>query len=132
MKRNEEVKTDPQLSVLPKLNDDLSWDCPVHNVKYRLHEATILELAQASAGIMSEDDRRIHLLSLVVQQEAVDGKWEPLAWPKGGADRLYQTLWGSYGMGLAVLEIDFLKKSSSPTSTGKPSSIREQESSVRP
>lgn len=123
---SEETKTRPASEVQPiKIGADGYWECPlpISDIKYRMREATIQEIADASAGARSQKEDNIRKLSIVTQEQNSKGAWVPLEWPKEGAEILYESLNLTYGMGLGVKAMR-TKNSSKPTSAATPASLK--------
>jgi len=118
---SEETKTRPTSEAQQiKIGPDGYWECPfpISDMKYRMREPNIQEIADAAAGTRSVKEEMIRKLTIVTQQQDEKGAWVPLEWPKDGADILCEMLNATYQMGLAAKSMrikNFLKPTNAAT-----------------
>jgi len=103
---SEETKTRPASEVkdfeLPKIQADGSWERTINDAKYKLREASIGEIAEASAGARSEKEDLIRKLTIVTQQQNDKDAWVPLEWPTDNVEFFLNELSKVYYLGLAA------------------------------
>jgi hypothetical protein len=123
---SEETKTRPASEAnqfeLPKLTNG-SWEWTNNDIKYKLREATIGEIAEASAGARSEKEDLIRKLSIVTQQQNDKDAWVPLEWPKDNVELFLNELTKRYYLGLAAKSVQ-TKNLSKPTSAATPQPLK--------
>jgi len=120
---SEETKTRPASEAsqfeFPKIQADGSWERTINDAEYKLREAMIGEIAEASAGARSEKEDLIRKLSIVTQQRDGKGAWVPLEWPKDNVELFLTELSKAYYLGLGAKAIR-IKNSLKPTNAATP------------
>jgi hypothetical protein len=118
----EETRTRPASEVQQiKIGEDGYWECPlpISDMKYRMREATIGEIADSAAGARSNKEEIIRKITIVTQEQNSKGAWVQLEWPKDGAEILLETLNATYQIGLGAKAVR-TKNSLKPTNAATP------------